>query len=50
MTKHEQATNFSRRTLLKAGGALVVSIGAPVDVSIPRMRPTAPPQSRPNRR
>src|SRR5579872_818322 len=30
MTKHEQAKNFSRRTLLKAGGALVVSIGAPV--------------------
>src|SRR5579863_6796527 len=30
MTKHEQANNFSRRTLLKAGGALVVSIGAPM--------------------
>jgi CO/xanthine dehydrogenase Mo-binding subunit len=26
----EKATNFSRRSLLKAGGALVVSIGAPV--------------------
>ena len=30
MTKHEQAKNFSRRTLLKAGGALVVSVGSPV--------------------
>jgi nicotinate dehydrogenase subunit B len=30
MTRHEQPTNFSRRALLKAGGALVVSIGAPL--------------------
>src|ERR1700733_2022069 len=30
MTKHEQSAAFSRRTLLKAGGALVVSVGAPV--------------------
>jgi len=30
MTRHENPTNFSRRSLLKAGGALVVSIGAPV--------------------
>ena len=26
----DKATNFSRRAVLKAGGALVVSIGAPV--------------------
>ena len=32
MTKHEQAKNFSRRTLLKAGGALVVSVGVAGDV------------------
>ena len=30
MTKIEKPANFSRRALLKAGGALVVSIGAPV--------------------
>jgi nicotinate dehydrogenase subunit B len=30
MTRHENATRFSRRALLKAGGALVVSVGAPV--------------------
>jgi nicotinate dehydrogenase subunit B len=30
MTRMENAANFSRRSLLKAGGALVVSIGAPV--------------------
>src|SRR5579872_7428331 len=30
MTKHEQSAAFSRRSLLKAGGALVVSFGAPV--------------------
>jgi nicotinate dehydrogenase subunit B len=30
MTKHEKTTSFSRRTLLKAGGALVVSVGAPI--------------------
>jgi CO/xanthine dehydrogenase Mo-binding subunit len=29
-TKHEQSAAFSRRALLKAGGALVVSLGAPV--------------------
>jgi nicotinate dehydrogenase subunit B len=30
MTKMEHPTSFSRRSLLKAGGALVVSIGVPV--------------------
>lgn len=30
MTRMEKPANFSRRSLLKAGGALVVSIGAPV--------------------
>src|SRR5438477_5371405 len=30
MTKMENPANFSRRSLLKAGGALVVSIGAPI--------------------
>ena len=30
MTKMEKASAFSRRALLKAGGALVVSIGMPV--------------------
>jgi nicotinate dehydrogenase subunit B len=30
MTRTEKSANFSRRALLKAGGALVVSIGAPV--------------------
>jgi nicotinate dehydrogenase subunit B len=30
MTKQEKSASFSRRTLLKAGGALVISIGAPV--------------------
>jgi nicotinate dehydrogenase subunit B len=30
MTKHEKSASFSRRALLKAGGALVVSFGAPV--------------------
>jgi nicotinate dehydrogenase subunit B len=29
MTRHEKIASFSRRSLLKAGGALVVSIGAP---------------------
>ena len=28
MTRHENSANFSRRALLKAGGALVVSVGA----------------------
>jgi CO/xanthine dehydrogenase Mo-binding subunit len=30
MTRHEKSTSFSRRDLLKAGGALVVSFGAPI--------------------
>jgi CO/xanthine dehydrogenase Mo-binding subunit len=30
MTKHEKFASFSRRALLKAGGALVVSVGAPI--------------------
>jgi nicotinate dehydrogenase subunit B len=30
MTRHENASRFSRRALLKAGGALVVSVGAPI--------------------
>jgi len=30
MTKHEKAPQFSRRSILKAGGALVVSVGTPV--------------------
>jgi nicotinate dehydrogenase subunit B len=30
MTKMDKASTFSRRTLLKAGGALVVSVGMPV--------------------
>jgi nicotinate dehydrogenase subunit B len=30
MTRHEKSATFSRRALLQAGGALVVSIGAPV--------------------
>jgi len=30
MTRHEKTSAFSRRALLKAGGAFVVSIGAPV--------------------
>ena len=29
MTRHEKSAHFSRRNLLKAGGALVVLIGAP---------------------
>src|ERR1700751_5573120 len=32
MTRMEKAANFSRRSLLKAGGVLVVSIGAPVSL------------------
>jgi len=36
MTKHEKSTGFSRRTLLKIGGALVVSIGAPVTLDFAR--------------
>ena len=34
--KIEKSTAFSRRTLLKAGGALVVSIGAPVTFDVAR--------------
>ena len=30
MTKIEKASTFSRRTLLQAGGALVVSVGMPI--------------------
>jgi nicotinate dehydrogenase subunit B len=30
MTRHENSAQFSRRSLLKAGGALVVSVGAPI--------------------
>src|SRR6201984_749560 len=30
MTRHEKSAQFSRRSLLKAGGALVVSVGAPI--------------------
>ena len=30
MTRHEKSESFSRRAVLKAGGALVVSIGAPL--------------------
>ena len=30
MTKMEKAAHFSRRALLKAGGALVVSVGMPI--------------------
>src|SRR5881227_465370 len=30
MTKHQNATQFSRRAILKAGGALVVSVGMPL--------------------
>jgi nicotinate dehydrogenase subunit B len=36
MTRIEKSANFSRRTLLKAGGALVVSIGAPVSFDLAR--------------
>ena len=30
MTKMENLTQFSRRSILKAGGALVVSVGTPI--------------------
>src|SRR6266699_6244121 len=30
MTRHEKASHFSRRSMLKAGGAVVVSLGAPI--------------------
>ena len=36
MTRMEKSANFSRRTLLKASGALVVSIGAPVTFEFAR--------------
>jgi nicotinate dehydrogenase subunit B len=36
MTRHEESANFSRRTLLKAGGALVVSFGAPATIDAAR--------------
>ncbi len=36
MTKMEKSANFSRRTLLRTGGALVVSIGAPVTFDLAR--------------
>jgi CO/xanthine dehydrogenase Mo-binding subunit len=36
MTRIEKSANFSRRTLLKAGGALVVSIGAPASFDLAR--------------
>jgi nicotinate dehydrogenase subunit B len=32
MTRMEKAANFSRRSMLKAGGALVVSIGMPIGI------------------
>jgi nicotinate dehydrogenase subunit B len=36
MTRMEKPANFSRRTLLKTGGAFVVSIGAPVSFDFAR--------------
>jgi nicotinate dehydrogenase subunit B len=36
MTKMEKSANFSRRSFVKAGGALVVSIGAPVSFEFAR--------------
>ena len=49
MTKMEKATHFSRRSLLKTGGALVISIGMPVGadtvlgISQARARGSKPP-------
>jgi nicotinate dehydrogenase subunit B len=49
MTKMEKATHFSRRSLLKAGGALVISIGTPIGadtvlgISQARAQGTKPP-------
>jgi nicotinate dehydrogenase subunit B len=49
MTRHEAIATFSRRGLLKAGGALVISIGAPLMVESvlaadePMVAPTKPP-------
>jgi CO/xanthine dehydrogenase Mo-binding subunit len=34
MTRHEQPQGFSRRALLQAGGALVISIGAPLTLDV----------------
>jgi CO/xanthine dehydrogenase Mo-binding subunit len=36
MTRHEKSGTFSRRALLQTGGALVVSIGAPITFDIAR--------------
>ena len=36
MTNHEKSTGFSRRTLLKTGGALVVSFGTPISLQAVR--------------
>src|ERR1700722_1340007 len=36
MTRHEKSATFSRRALLQTGGALVVSIGAPITFDIAR--------------
>lgn len=36
MTRHEKSASFSRRAVLKAGGALVVSIGAPLPFDLAR--------------
>ncbi|MGN6750133.1 MAG: molybdopterin cofactor-binding domain-containing protein, partial [Xanthobacteraceae bacterium] len=36
MTKAEKSSHFSRRTALKGGGALVVSIGAPLPMTLAR--------------
>jgi len=32
MTRHEKSAAFSRRSMLKSAGALVVSIGMPVSL------------------
>jgi len=36
MTRIEKSATFSRRVILKAGGALVVSVGAPVTFDFAR--------------
>jgi nicotinate dehydrogenase subunit B len=36
MTRHEKSATFSRRAMLKAGGALVISVGAPVTFDFAR--------------
>src|SRR5262245_11603822 len=49
MTKMEKASHFSRRSVLKAGGALVISIGTPIGaetvfgISQARAQGTKPP-------